>query len=111
MIETINPKADTHGFSRGYLYEGGIMSKNRILLALFSILILFQGFDAQAQEAKVRMEMQRLDIKEKLAIILPKAMRENDIDMWILVNKYGGSDPINAELGGGGSPGDKYYKH
>ena len=87
------------------------MSKTRILLAFLSFVILFQGFDAQAQEAKARLEMQRLVTKEKLAIILPKAMRENKIDMWILVNKYGRSDPLTAELGGGGAPGDKYYKH
>jgi len=87
------------------------MSKNRILLAFFSFLILFQGFNAQAQEAKFRGEIQQLIIKEKVATILPKAMRENNIDMWIIVNKYGRSDPVMEDLGGGGSPGDKYYRH
>jgi Xaa-Pro aminopeptidase len=87
------------------------MSKTRILLVFLSFLILFQGFNAQAQEAKFRREIQQLIIKEKLATILPKAMRENNIDMWIIVNKYGRSDPLTAYLGGGGSPGDKYYQH
>ncbi len=87
------------------------MSKVRLLLAFFCIIILFQGFDAQAQEAKARREMQNLITKEKVAIILPKAMRANKIDMWIIVNKYGRSDPLTVDLGGGGRPGDKYYKH
>jgi len=88
------------------------MGKIRTLLTFISLLIiLLIGFDAQAQEAKARWEMQNLVIKEKLAIILPKAMQENNIDMWIIVNKYGRSDPLTAILGGGGYPGDKYYKH
>ncbi len=87
------------------------MSKKHILLALLSFGILFLGFNAQAQEAKARREMQNMIIKERLAIILPRAMRENNIDMWILVNKYGRTDPLTAALGGGGRPGDKYYKH
>lgn len=83
------------------------MSKVRLLLTFFSIIILFQGFDAQAQEAKARREMQNLIIKEKLAIILPKAMRENNIDMWIIVNKFGHSDPLSEDVGSG-EPSDKW---
>jgi len=77
------------------------MSKTRILLAFLSIIILFQGFDAQAQEARKRWEMMNLIRREKLAIILPKAMRENNIDMWIIVNKSGHSDPLSEDVGAG----------
>jgi Xaa-Pro aminopeptidase len=87
------------------------MSKTRFFLIFLSVLILFHGFEAQGQEAKFRMDIQQLIIKEKLATILPKAMRENNIDMWIIVNKYGLADPLTAYLGGGGRPGDKYYQH
>jgi len=87
------------------------MSKKEILLVFLAFIILFQGFDAQAQEAKRRWEIKRMIIKEKVAIILPKAMRENNIDMWILVNTYGRSDPLVADLGGGGGSSDKYYKN
>jgi len=87
------------------------MRKKLFLLGLISFMILLVEINTQAQEAKARWEMQNLVIKEKLAIILPKAMRENNIDMWIIVNKYGRSDPLAAMLGGGGYPGDKYYKY
>jgi Xaa-Pro aminopeptidase len=87
------------------------MRKNWVLLVVLAVIMLFQGYEAQAQEAKFRRDIQRLIIKEKLATILPKAMRDNNIDMWIIVNKYGLSDPLTAMLGGGGRPGDKYYRH
>ena len=38
--------------------------------------------------------------REKLAIILLKAMRENNIDMWIIVNRYGHFDPLSEDVGG-----------
>jgi len=83
------------------------MSKKRILLAFLSFIILFQGFHIQAQEVRKRLETLNLICKEKLDIILPKAMRENNIDMWIIVNKFGHSDPLSEDVGGGG-PSDKW---
>ena len=77
------------------------MNKKRILLAFLSVIIFLQGFDAQAQEARKRWETFNLIRREKLAIILPKAMRENNIDMWIIVNKFGHSDPLSGDVGGG----------
>lgn len=38
--------------------------------------------------------------KEKFDIILPSAMRENNIDMWIHVMREGNPDPLNIDLGG-----------
>lgn len=83
------------------------MSRKRIFLVFLSFIILFQAFDAQAQEAKARSEMLNLIRKEKLDIILPQAMRENNIDMWIIVNKFGRNDPLSEDVGGGG-PSDKW---
>jgi methionine aminopeptidase len=85
------------------------MSKTRVFLCVISIFFIFHGFDAQAQEAKARWEMMNLIRKEKLDIILPQAMRENNIDMWILVNRYGKRDPLAKELGGGYAS-DKWYQ-
>jgi len=85
------------------------MKKIQILLVLFSIFIVVQGVDVRAQEAKARWEMMNLIRKEKLEIVLPKAMRGNSIDMWIIVNRYGRNDPISRELGAGGAS-DKWYQ-
>ena len=79
------------------------MSKLRILLAFLSSVIVLTGFVGQAQEAKARSEMLNLIRKEKLDIILPQAMRENNIDMWIIVQKFGRNDPLSEDVGGGGS--------
>jgi len=83
------------------------MSKRQILLAFLSIIVLLQGFDVQAQEARKRWETLNLIRREKFDIILPKAMRENKIDMWITMVKFGRSDPLSEDLGGG-SPHDWY---
>jgi Xaa-Pro aminopeptidase len=83
----------------------------KIQAFVFGILIIFivQGFNVQAQEAKARWDTLNLIRQEKLDIILPQAMRDNNIDMWIIVNKYGRFDPLSRELGGVGAS-DKWYQ-
>lgn len=85
------------------------MRKMRIMLCVLAGIILVQGFVVQAQEAKARWEMMNLIRKEKIEIILPQSMRDNNIDMWIIVNRYGSSDPLARELGGGRAS-DKYWE-
>ena len=75
------------------------MSKNRILMALLSLIVILQGFDAQAQEARARYEMMKLIRKEKLDLVLPGAMRDNNVDMWIHVIRRGDPDPLALDLG------------
>lgn len=57
------------------------MSKKRILLTFLSFAILFQGFYALAQEARVHYELLNLIRKEKFDKILPGAMRDNNDDI------------------------------
>jgi len=83
------------------------MRKTKVFLAFFCILFLVQGLDAQAQEARSRWEMMNLMRREKFDIVLPKVMRENNIDMWIVMVKRGHHDPLYQDLGGG-SPNDKW---
>lgn len=52
------------------------------------------------KEARTRWEMLNLIRKEKFRIILPLAMRENKIDMWIHVMREGNPDPLTIDLGG-----------
>jgi Xaa-Pro aminopeptidase len=83
------------------------MKKVRVILYFISGLITIQGFNVDAQEAKSRSEMLDLIRKEKIDIILPKAMRENNIDMWIIVQKFGRIDPLSEDVGGS-YPSDKW---
>jgi len=81
------------------------MSKVRIFLTFFSILILVQAFHAQTQKAEAMEDMLNLIRREKFDFILPQAMRENKIDMWIHVMgtnnvEEGNLDPLRLDLGG-----------
>jgi hypothetical protein len=55
---------------------------------------------AEAQEARARFEMMRTIRKEKLDLALPRAMRDNQVDMWIHVIRRGDPDPLSLDLGG-----------
>ena len=50
-----------------------------------------------------RSRWERLDLirREKFDIALPKALRENQVDMWIHVMKLGNPDPLFKDLGAG----------
>ncbi|MHA1121290.1 MAG: M24 family metallopeptidase, partial [Candidatus Heimdallarchaeota archaeon] len=52
------------------------------------------------KDARTRWERLNLIRKEKFRIILPIAMRENEIDMWIHVMREGNPDPLTIDLGG-----------
>ncbi len=52
------------------------------------------------KDARTRWETLNQIRKEKFDIILPIAMRENSIEMWIHVMREGNPDPLNIDLGG-----------
>ena len=54
-----------------------------------------------AQEARRRWDRMCQIRKEKFDLILPEAMRENGIDMWITVQKEGNYSPLYEDLGRG----------
>jgi len=72
----------------------------RIFLAFLAVIIFLQGFDALAQEARARFELLNLIRKEKFDKILPGAMRDNKVDMWIHVIRRGDPDAFALDLGG-----------
>ena len=76
------------------------MSKVRVFLTFFSIIILVQGFNAQTQKPGALWEMLNTIRKEKFDLILPQAMRDNKIDMWIHVMQSVNPDFLALELGG-----------
>ena len=70
------------------------------LVVLACLFATFGGLDAGAQEARARAELLDLIQREKFAIVLPGAMRDNGIDMWIHVIRDGDPDALALDLGG-----------
>jgi Xaa-Pro aminopeptidase len=68
------------------------------MLAMLSAVV---AVPAPAQEAKQRWDQLCQIRKDKLDLILPEAMRENGIDIWIVASREGHGDPNAAMLGGG----------
>ena len=52
----------------------------------------------EAQKRWERMNQIRL---EKFDLVLPEVMRENNVDMWITVNREGFDDPLTEDFGKG----------
>ncbi|MEN3746383.1 M24 family metallopeptidase [Sphingomonas sp. HF-S3] len=78
------------------------------ILWLALLPLMAAALPGQAQEAKRRWDEMCQIRKDKLDLILPEAMRENGIDMWIVASREGHDDP-NAALLGGGYVGDVGY--
>jgi len=85
------------------------MSKKQTLFIWLLAIIVLPALYLHAQEAKARWQRINLIRKEKFDIVLPKVMRDNKIDMWIVMVKRGHSEPLAVDLGGG-SPHDWWSK-
>ncbi len=73
----------------------------RIALITGSALLAFGSTPVEAQEARQRWERMCTIRAEKFDHVLPQAMRDNDIDMWITVMREGSLDPLYEALGRG----------
>ncbi len=80
--------------------EGKIMSKKGILTVFVTLIVFVSGFNVYAQKSKQRYEILRLIRHEKFDLVLPGAMRDNNVDMWIHVVESGKRDPLALDLGG-----------
>ena len=74
--------------------------------ATIALCVALATPEVQAQrtslpEVKIRWDRMCQIRKEKFDHILPEAMRENGIDMWIVAQKEGHDDPLAPLLGGG----------
>jgi len=72
-----------------------------LVLLLGTLMTTVAPCPAHAQEARRRFEMMRRIRLDKFALVLPQAMRENGIDMWIVAMKQNHPDPLWEDLGGG----------
>ncbi len=55
--------------------------------------------DVRILDARARWETLNLIRREKFDLILPAAMRDNGVDMWIHVIRLGNQDPLELDLG------------
>ena len=58
-----------------------------------------QGTDVRVLDARARQETLDLIRQEKFDLVLPGAMRDNGIDMWIHWIRMGNPDPLEQDLG------------
>lgn len=67
-------------------------------------VLLFTSFALSAQgkgEAQHRWDLMNQIRQEKFDLVLPEVMRENNVDMWITVNREGYDDPLSEDFGKG----------
>lgn len=81
------------------------MKKFALLLPI-CLLLVHAGF---SQEAFRRWRIANQIRQEKFDLVLPEVMRENNIDMWIIVCREGNFDPMYPELGEGYVGHNGYY--
>ena len=66
---------------------------------LILLVMVFLAVPAAAQQSKQNYEIMRLIRQEKFELVLPGAMRDNNIDIWVHVVESGRMDPC-FDLGG-----------
>jgi len=69
--------------------------------SLLLVLLLTLAPPASGQEARARWERMCQIRAEKFDLVLPRAMADNDLDMWIVVMREGLLDPLWEALGRG----------
>ncbi len=80
-----------------------------VLACVLSCLSALIPASASAQEARRRWERMAQIRRDKFDYVLPEAMRENRVDMWITVVKEGSPDPLSDDLGRGYVGSTGYY--
>jgi len=71
-----------------------------ILLVCIGLIAIVGICNAQGISAKAGAEILHLIRKEKFDLILPGAMRDNGVDMWIHAIRIGNPDPMAIHFGG-----------
>ncbi|WP_461443531.1 M24 family metallopeptidase [Maribacter sp.] len=73
---------------------------------LFLFFICIQAFGQEAMRRWRKLNQVRQD---KFDLVLPEAMRENQIKMWIVTNREGNLDPLYTDMGEGYVGQNAYY--
>ncbi|MBU22612.1 MAG: peptidase M24 [Acidobacteria bacterium] len=81
----------------------------KIIAACLVVLLGWGDFPAEAQEARRRWERLNQIRREKFDQVLPEAMRENRIDMWITMIREANYGTLWLDFGQGYAGGTGYY--
>lgn len=81
----------------------------RLLSITAAVTLLSGAGDLGAQETRRRWETMNQIRRDKFDLVLPEAMRENGIDMWITMIREGHYDPLYDDLGAGYASPTGYY--
>jgi hypothetical protein len=76
---------------------------------LLTSLLLIICTTSYSQEAMRRWRKLNQVRNDKFDMVLPEAMRENKIDMWIVTNREGNFDPLYTDMGEGYVGSTGYY--
>jgi len=90
-----------------FLSATTLLTANTFVLVLSTLV--FTSNTAYSQEARARWERMCQIRAEKFDLIMPSAMQENNLDMWIVVMREGNLDPLWEALGRGYVTGWAYY--
>ncbi|MFS4447662.1 M24 family metallopeptidase [Maribacter sp. 2307UL18-2] len=75
-------------------------------ICFIALLICAQTFSQEAMRRWRKLNQVRQD---KFDLVLPEAMRENQIEMWIVTNREGNLDPLYTDMGEGYVGQNAYY--
>jgi Xaa-Pro aminopeptidase len=77
------------------------MLKLRLVAACAAIALAISAEAPASGEAQKRWERMNQIRQDKFDLVLPEVMRENNVDMWITVNREGYDDPLTEDFGKG----------
>lgn len=77
--------------------------------SILYIVIFFISINTFSQESHRRWRKLNQVRNDKFDLVLPEAMRENNIGMWIVTNREGNFDPLYTDMGEGYVGSTGYY--
>jgi Xaa-Pro aminopeptidase len=75
------------------------MKKQKVIKALIITFVILSCLNVDAQNYKDLKETQAMIRYDRFDYILPDAMRNNQIDMWIIIDKGRGTEPLYLDFG------------
>ena len=71
----------------------------KVKLSVSLAIIIMIGLNLFGQSAQDDMEIANMIRSDKFNYVLPKAMRNNNIDMWIIIDRGRGTEPLFGDFG------------
>ena len=75
------------------------MMLKKVKVSVFPAIIIMIGLNLFGQSAQDDMEIVNMIRSDKFNYVLPKAMRNNNIDMWIIIDRGRGTEPLFRDFG------------